>query len=278
MRSTTASRNARSCEATTRAPARVAERLLEPLDRGHVQVVRGLVEHQQVDFRDQQPSQRGPSLLTARQLCRRSRPLDLREAKPGERGVHAHVQRVAAARLEVVAQMLVLGRLDGRCAGRLELGQAPFHLDQRDCARTDGVTHGRRGRESRVQVRLLGREAHAQAARPEDTAAVGLVDAGGQPQQRRLARTVGADQADTFVARDRHADRVEDDLGTDLPMGGLQPQDRHYFSFAGLRPATREAVGLGRLARSRPSLIPSSTLSVAGVLSRAGRRWHHEQK
>ena len=121
-------------------PGALAERLLKPLDRIDVEVVGGLVEQQQVDLRDEQPRQRGACLLTTRQLAWRTRPLGLGETQAGQRGVHAQVQRVAVAHLELVAQVLVLGSLDAGSAGRLQLGQAPLHRFQRVRTGADHVT------------------------------------------------------------------------------------------------------------------------------------------
>ena len=55
-----------------------------------------------------------------------------------------------------------------------------------------------------------------QAALAMDLAAVGLVAAGGEAQERRLARPVRADEADPVAQGDRRVDRVEDDERADL--------------------------------------------------------------
>ena len=55
-------------------PGPPAEVVLEPLERVEVEVVRRLVEQQQVRIGDDQPSERGPRLLAARQPGRRLGP------------------------------------------------------------------------------------------------------------------------------------------------------------------------------------------------------------
>ena len=68
-------------------------------------------------------------------------------------------------------------------------------------------------------MRLLGEQPERQAALAMDLAAVGLIAAGGQPEEGRLAGAVGSDQADPVTQRDRGVDRVEDDEGADLTEG-----------------------------------------------------------
>ena len=62
-----------------------AEVLLEPFERVEVEVVRRLVEQQQVGIGDDQPGQRGAGLLAARQRRWRLGPLVAREAETGQR-------------------------------------------------------------------------------------------------------------------------------------------------------------------------------------------------
>ena len=115
MRTTTASRNARSCDRDQQALRARGKLILEPLDRRHVQVVRRLVEQQQVELGDEEPGQRGARLLAARHLASAaasSRPL--RNPRPDSVGVNADVERVAAAGIELVVQLRVLRRRDAR--------------------------------------------------------------------------------------------------------------------------------------------------------------------
>ena len=61
----------------------------------------------------------------------------------------------------------------------------------------------RRGHERLVEMRLLGEQPEGQAALAMDLAAIGLVAAGGEAQQRRLAGAVRPDQPDPVAERDR---------------------------------------------------------------------------
>ena len=54
-----------------------------------------------------------------------------------------------------------------------------------------------------------------------------LVTAGGDPEQRRLAGPVRADEADPIAESDRGVDRIEDDERPDLAMHAGQPENRH---------------------------------------------------
>ena len=73
---------------------------LEPLERPEVEVVRRLVEQEQVGIRDDEPGQRRPGLLATRQRGRRPAPLAPRESEPGQRLFDAEVERVATEDIE----------------------------------------------------------------------------------------------------------------------------------------------------------------------------------
>ncbi len=85
----------------------------------------------------------------------------------------------------------------------------------------------RRGHERLVEVRLLAEQAERESAPPVDRPAVGLVAAGDDPQQRRLARAVGPDEADPLAGGDRRRDLVEDDEGADLADDAVEPDEAH---------------------------------------------------
>ena len=154
------------------------ERLLQPLDRAEVQVVRGLVEEEQVRVRDEQPGQGGPRLLAARELLRRAAAISARaEARapraPRRRAGPASSRR---ARRSGVVQLRVAGRRPRRrpppgrrssaSIASIAGGPAP-----------DGRPEVRRRREGLVEVRLLGEQPDAQVPPALDLARVRLVDA-----------------------------------------------------------------------------------------------------
>ncbi len=66
-----------------------------------------------------------------------------------------------------------------------------------------------------------------QAALAMDLALVGLVEAGHEPQQGRLAGAVRADEADSIAGGDGRIDVIEDDEVADLANDALQPDDGH---------------------------------------------------
>ena len=132
------------------------EVLLEPLEGVEVEVVRGLVEHQQVRVGDDQASQRGPRLLAAGQGGRWLGPLVAGEAEPGQRRVDALVQGVAAQDLESVLEVGVRGI--GHPAVALERRQLLGHAVQVCRAGADRQSERLRGHERLVEVRLLGEQ------------------------------------------------------------------------------------------------------------------------
>ncbi len=79
--------------------------LLEPFERSEIEVVRRLVEQEQVGSGDDEPSQGGTGLFAARQRRWRTRPLVAPEAEPRERLVDAQVDRVALERFEPVTHI-----------------------------------------------------------------------------------------------------------------------------------------------------------------------------
>ena len=94
-----------------------AEVLLEPLDRADVEVVRRLVEQQQVRVGDHEACEGRPRLLAAGERRRRPGPLVAGEAQAGQRLVDALVERVAAEDVEAVLEVRVVGaRRRGRRA------------------------------------------------------------------------------------------------------------------------------------------------------------------
>ena len=145
----------------------------EPVDALDVEVVRRLVEQQQLGVVEQQPGERDPPPLAAgERLDRRVEPS--REAAQ----VHAAEQPVEHAAERRVARPLVVGAV------------ADELLADRPRA---------------VEVVALAEQREPHAARAGHEPGVGLLHAGDQPQQRRLAVAVAADDADPVARRDRRA-------------------------------------------------------------------------
>ncbi len=286
--------------------AATPERLLQPLDGAQVQVVGGLVEHEEVRVRDQEPGQRRAGLLAARELLRRSPALGLAEAQPREGLVHALVQRPAVERGELRRELLVAGA--GRTVRLLE--RPHLRLDRLHPGRpaADRGAEVRRGRERLVEMGLLGQQPHAEVPAPLDLAHVGLVDAGDDPEQGGLARAVRADHADALADGDRRVDPVEDHEGPDLAHDPGEPDERHRQAPPAAARAPARRVAAARRVRSaracasaralsagvRPSTPspgsstqrrplprggrPVARMAAAPARSAAGSRWHHEQK
>ena len=210
-------------------PVAPGEVRLQPLQRGEVEVVGGLVEQQQVRVIDQQPRQRDAGLLAARQLQGRPAPVLARHAEAAQRLLHALVQVIAVERLEPLPQARVLRALHGRRALPLQVRAAAISSRSTSAApdRTAVRTSGAAG-ERLVEVRLLAEQPDAHAARDVDAC------------RRRAPRgpltilssvVLPAPLAPTRPTRSPRAmdaaDRIEDDEVADLAADGVEAEDAH---------------------------------------------------
>ena len=173
----------------------VAQEALEPRHRLGVEVVGGLVEQQQVGAGQQQPAQRHPAALAARERG------DLGVAGREPQGVHGDLDgalQVPGAggldlRLEVGlagAELLVVGVGVGPAGHDLVVfGEQRRHL-------ADAVHHVALDVLGGVELRLLLEHAHREPGSQPGLAGVAVVDARHDPQQRRLAGPVGPEHAD----------------------------------------------------------------------------------
>ena len=103
------------------------EHRLEPLEGRDVEVVRGLVEQEQVRVRGQLPGQRHAGLLPAGELRGPAAPAGARDAQAVQGLVDALIEAVAIEGLEAVAQGGIRLRLDGHGTRRLELLELLLH-------------------------------------------------------------------------------------------------------------------------------------------------------
>ena len=188
----------------------VGEEALEPGHRLGVEVVRGLVEQQQVGRLQQQPAERHAAALAARERA------DLGLAGRHAQRVHGRRQRA----LEVPA----VDRVDA-LLHLAHLGQRALHLvgverlaePRRD--RVEAVEQVARAahavldvlvdRARLVELGLLLEHADGRARREQHVAADVRVDARHDAQQRALARAVRAEHADLRAVQERQRDAVE---------------------------------------------------------------------
>ena len=180
----------------------LGDEALQPREAVEVEVVGRLVEQQDVEAREQDRGQRGTRGLAAGE--RHGLEVQQRRVQPevAQDGLRARLQVGAAEREPGLERLGVAVRGAGRIAREIVRGG----LDER-------VGGGDAGAPRQVVVQPLAgravgllRQIAGGAGRQPHVALVGLVEPGEQPQQRRLARPVGADDAQ-HIARgdgDRH--------------------------------------------------------------------------
>ncbi len=189
-------------------PAVLAEEPLQPLDRLGVEMVRRLVEQEQVRVLEQQPAERHAALLAARE------PGHLGVVRRTAQGVHRDVdvafQVPRVGGRDPVLEDGLLGA-DGLVVG-VRVGPARHHgvvlLDEAG-DRADAVHHVALDVLGRIQLRLLGEVAHGEAGRQAGLAGEPVVEPGHDPQQAGLAGAVGADDADLGARVERDRDVLE---------------------------------------------------------------------
>ena len=197
----------------------VAQEAFEPRHGLGVEVVGGLVEQQQVGAREQQPAQRHPATLAARQRG------DVGVAGRQAQGVHGDLGgalQVPGAggldlRLEVGlagAELLVVG---------LGVGPAGHDLvvvgqQRRDLA--DSVHHVAVDVLPLVELGLLLEHADGEAGGEARLAGVPVVDARHDAQQRRLSGAVRAEHADLGARVEGQADVLQH-----LLVGRVEPAE-----------------------------------------------------
>ena len=171
--------------------------MLEPGNGFGVEMVRGLVEQQDVRLLEQQPAERHAALLAA------GEELHARVARRAAQRVHGHLEpAVQLPGVQVVELLLhlalALDQLVHLVVGH-GIGEALVDLvvlvqkvDRLLHALLHHLAHGL----GRVELRLLLEEADGVARREDRLAHELLVHAGHDPEQRALARSVQAEHAD----------------------------------------------------------------------------------
>ena len=196
----------------------------QPLQRRDVEVVGGFIEQQHVRVVEQQPGQAEPRALSTGE--RRDGPVDeLHQPKTREDAAQRCLEVVAAGVLEVVLQIgVALERLLIRVAETVfELAQLGLELAKMR-GRGARVLVDRAGR---VLQQLLLKEPDARATRVCDVAGVRLLEPRRHPQQRRLPRAVGSDEADAVALRDPEGDVLQELAVAEPAPDGLDRDEAH---------------------------------------------------
>ena len=203
---------------TTTVAVAVLQILLEPLGGLEIQVIGRLVEQQHVAGRHELARQAEPSALAARQRLERTRArFGGVEAEAVKHGIDARRDRVAAVVLESLEVVAVARerRLAGVRAERDRLlGQRALEGEQ--ARRTPPPLPPRPSshRRNRGAARAATR-----AAPPRGTPAPrGFERAGDEPEERRLARAVAADDPPLVASGDGDGDIVEQIGGAEVDV------------------------------------------------------------
>ncbi|GAA3435962.1 hypothetical protein GCM10018954_055710 [Kutzneria kofuensis] len=156
----------------------------------------------------QHSGQREPGLLAARDRPQWTVTVKMADAQRGHRRRHLGVGPVAVALFQRREQFPVRGEADLVSVAEmlLCLGDSPLQVTDLRQRGVDRVTHCRRRR----QVQHLAEMPDAAGRSDDDLAVVRSLLAGDQPEQRGLAGTVVADDADALAGTDRRRDGVQD--------------------------------------------------------------------
>ena len=214
----------------------LGEVLLEPLHALGVEVVRGLVEQQQVGLLQQQLAQRDAALLTAGEVA------DERFGRRRAQRVHGllelRVEIPRVGRVDVLLQRAHLGqeRVEvgiriGHQAGDL-VEAVELLLD-----RADALLHVLEDGLVLVELGLLHQDADAVAGAELRLAVAGGVEPGHDLEDRGLSGAVRADDADLRSGEERHRDVVEDHLVADRFAGTDHRVDVFSHNLSSLRAA-----------------------------------------
>ena len=163
------------------------EKFRDPLDGFRVQMVRRLVEDQQVGVRDQGAAHRHAPFLAAGK--RLDAPVGGGTVQVRHRGLDAPVQRPAFQRGDAMLQFLV--------AFRVMRQRFKFRnqIEHRLRAVADVFEHVLR----RIEHEILRQVADDEFAPPGDVAAVGRLQPGEDAEERRLAAAIAPDQPDAVA-------------------------------------------------------------------------------
>ena len=182
----------------------LAQVVLQPADRVDVEVVRRLVEQEQIGLGDERLAEERASPPAAGQLAERTIG---RQRQPRHDGLDTLLEPPSIALLELVLEV----------AQPLELGMAVGDLSRHVVILRDERAELAQAGGDFVEDRAIRRAGDvlietrdAQPGRPPDRSAVGRDLAGDHLEQARLARPVAADEADALARLDAKAGVLEE--------------------------------------------------------------------
>ena len=226
-------------------PVVAGQEVLQPGERGEIQVVGRLVQQQERRRQQEQPRQRRPHAPAAGKL--RQRPMQLvgPEAEPAQDAARGRLEPIAAERLEAVLEIAVARgeRVTGR---RLEGAGDVLHLALERPHLVEPAQRFHQHGAGGAGGDLLGQIADGRRARAAHLPGVRLLETGQDPAERGLAGAVGADEPDALAIRDAPGDVAEDELAAE-PLRDVVELDH--------RPPITPSSGFSR-ARSSPSPAP----------------------
>ena len=181
-----------------------AQVLFEPPDRVDVEMVRGLVEQEEIGLRDERLAEQRAAAPSAGQLAERTIG---RQRQPRHDRLDTLFEPPAVALLELVLELaqalevpVAIGDLPGNVVilrdERAELSEPRGHfIEHRAIRRTGNV---------------LIEPGHAEPGRPPDRSPVGRHVSGDHLEEARLACPVAADEADPLARVDAQAGVLEE--------------------------------------------------------------------
>ena len=184
----------------------VREEALEPRDRLGVEVVRRLVEQQQVGRGEQQPAERDAPPLAAGERRRRRGRRRAGAARPSRGRAARRGSRRRGGRSAPAPSPCSASSASKSASGSANAAEISLKRSSRSRSGADAVLDVAAHVLGRVELGLLlraGRRSRPAASSPRPR---GLLDAGHDPQQRRLAGAVRPEHADLRAGQERERD------------------------------------------------------------------------
>ena len=241
---------------------------LEPLHGVRVEVVRRLVQQQDVGLHQEQPRERDAAALAAGEAVDRGVPG--RAAQRLHRHLDAGVEVPAAAVVEDLLELGLAGEDGGLrpgVVGLAHLHEGAVVLLEQGAHRRGGLRDAGLDGLAGAEVGLLGQVAEGVAGNAGDLAVILGVHPGDDAQQRRLARPVQTEHADLGAVVEGEGDILEDGLAL-VGLGHARHGEDDLLAAHGTgrvgaagRGGKRNLSTLRRVSPNLPPCAPSSPCS-----------------